>query len=103
MNRIEYTTRLLGLLRAEKTPPITRYSIVLAAATGGPAGTSVREIAGLLGDPASHMGGCLQKIAEGGWIRCLDPAARPHRWTPTSKGLAIVARLTLASPATAAP
>lgn len=101
MNRIEYTTRLLGLLRAEKNPPLSRYSIVLAAAAGGTDGTSVREIAGLLGDPASHMGGCMQKLAEGGWIRCIDPTAKPHRWTPTTKGLAIVARLTGATPATA--
>jgi len=96
MNRVEFTTRLIGLLRAEKNPPLARYSIVMAAAAGGPTGATVREIATLLGDPTSHMGGCMQKIAEGGWIRLVDPAAKPQRWTPSPKGLAIVARLTLA-------
>lgn len=98
MNRIEFTARLLGTLRQEKNFPIARYSIVMAAAAGGPAGASVREMAAMLSEPATNMGGCLGKVAESGFVLCIDPLARPQRWTPTDKGLAIVARLTARPP-----
>jgi hypothetical protein len=101
MNRIEFTASVLGMIRNEKNPPLARYCIVMAAAAGGPEGATVREMAKLLGDPVEHMGGCMQKIADAGWIRPVKAGVRPARWTPTAKGLEIVARLTLAKPATA--
>lgn len=95
MNKLEFATRLIGLIRAEKNPPLARYSIVMAAACGGPAGSTVREMAGLISDPKGNMGDSVQKVADGGWIRPVDATARPRRWTPTEKALPILARLTL--------
>jgi len=92
MTKIELAAHIVGILRAEKNPPLARYSVVLACAAGGEGGASVREVAGRLGDDYTTMGGSFQKIAESGWVRCLDPHQRPQRWIPTDKGLAAIAR-----------
>jgi len=103
MNRVEFTARLVGLLRAEKNPPLARYAVVMAAASAGPAGATTRQIGEILMDPNPQSGSLVQKVAEGGWIRQVNPGLKPAHWTPTGKGLAIVARLTSAQNAELKP
>jgi hypothetical protein len=97
MTKIDLASHILALLRREKHAPLTRYSVVMAVAAAGTDGATVREVAKRLGDDYSTMGGSFQKIAEGGWVRCLDPTQRPQRWVPSEKGLAAVQKFLLSA------
>lgn len=92
MTKIELAAHICGILRQEKHAPLTRYSVVLAVAAGGPEGATVREVAKRLGDDYTTMGGSFQKIAEGGWLRLLDSQQRPQRWVASQKGLDAIAK-----------
>lgn len=96
MTRLQFATQLLGQLRKEKYPCLTRYAILLAAASAGENGATVRNIAEIIDEEINAMGSRFQKLEELGLLRCIDRAERPARWTPTTNGLRIVSRLTAA-------
>lgn len=93
MNRLQYASRILGALLREKSPPLARYAVTMAAASFGAAGGTVREIAVAIGEPDPRdFGGSLTKIEDAGMIRRV-PGSQPIRYTPTEAGLRLIAPL----------
>ena len=89
MTRLELATHIVGFIRRERNAPVARYSFVLAAASKGEDGATVREIAEAIGDTAQGIATGVSKVVEGGFLRRI-PGTVPFRYTPTAEGLALI-------------
>lgn len=97
MTRIELATHIVGYLRLERNAPMARYAFVLAAASKGEAGATVREIADAIGDTPHSIATGVSKVTEGGFLRRI-PGSVPFRYTPTDAGLALIKPLIQPAP-----
>jgi hypothetical protein len=103
MTRIEFAARILGHLRRDRQAPVSRYAYVLACASAGPDGASLKDIATALGDETYRdIAGAITKIEQASLIRRI-PGAKPLRWTPTQQGLRLIEPLINPKPQTAIP